>query len=110
MPELGIEIVAVRLSAAGNLVDLRYRVVDIDRARLVLASSMHARIVDRRTGSAGSVPMDEKLGPLSQNGNRVRAGQVLAVLFGNPNRALKKGDTVTIMLGGWEVDGLSIQG
>jgi hypothetical protein len=110
IPELGVEIIAVRLSAAGGLLDLRYRVLDVDKAKPLMDTAVPAQIVDPRTGSAGTVPMDEKVGSLRQNASRLRPGQVLAVLFGNPERALKKGDKVNLRLGGWEIAGLSIQG
>lgn len=110
IPELGVEIIAVRLSAAGGLLDLRYRVVDVDKAKPLMNAAVPIQILDPRTGAAGFVPMDEKVGPLRQNANQLRPGQVLAVLFGNPDRALKKGDKVNVRLGGWEIAGLSIQG
>ena len=110
VPELGVEIVAIHLSAAGSLVDLRYRVIDVEAAKLLMQASTPTVLIDPRTGAEGQVPVDEKVGALKQNANRVRPGQVLAVLFGNPEKALKKGDQVVIRLGGYEIAGLAIQG
>lgn len=110
LPELGVEIVAIHLSAAGNLVDLRYRVVDTDKAKPLVSAAMPTVLIDPRSGAEGQVPVDEKVGALRQNGNQVRPGQVLAVLFGNPDHALKKGDRILLRFGDWEVAGLSIQG
>lgn len=110
LPDLGVEIIAVRLSAAGGLLDLRYRVVDPAKARPLMDQRVPIGLIDPRTGSVSRVPMDEQVGALRQSGTNVRPGQVLATLFSNPGRALKKGDLINLRLGDLEVTGLIIQG
>lgn len=110
LPELGVEIIAVRLSAAGAMLDLRYRVIDPEKAKPLMDERVSVGLVDPRTGAVATVPVDEQVGALRQHGTNIRPGQVLATLFGNPGRLLKKGDIVNLRLGDLEITGLTIQG
>lgn len=110
LPDLGVEIIAVRLSAAGAMLDLRYRVIDPEKAKPLMDDRITVGLVDPRTGAVATVPVDEQVGALRQHGSNIRPGQVLATLFGNPGRMLRKGDIVNLRLGDLEVTGLTIQG
>ena len=110
LPELGVEIVAIHMSAADTMLDLRYRVLDPARAKPLLGSSMPISIVDPASGVAMTVPVDEQVGALRQSGTNIRPGQVLAALFGNPGGAIHKGSKINLRLGDLEIVGLTVEG
>lgn len=110
LPSLGVEIIAVRLSAAGGLLDLRYRVIDPSRAKPLMDSAVPISLVDQDTGSELQIPVDDQIGALRQSGTRIQPGQVLANLFANPNHTVKKGGKVNLRLGDLVVAGLTVEG
>jgi len=109
LPELGVEIIAVRLSAAGGMLDLRYRVLDPARAKPLMDPAVPISLIDA-SGAELRIPVDEQVGSLRQSGTKIRAGQVLANLFDNPGRAVRKGGKITLRLGALEVVGLIVEG
>ncbi len=110
LPELGVEIVAVRMSAANTMLDLRYRVLDPAKAKPLMDPAVPMSLIDPGTGAAGEVPVDEQVGALRQSGHHIRPGQVMAALFGNPGGAVRKGSKVNLRLGDLEVVGLAVEG
>jgi hypothetical protein len=96
----GIRPVALRASGGGWLLDLRYRVVDAEKARAVFDAKARPVLIDRRTGGRLGVPEDEKLGALRSSPRaRPEAGKQYFVLFRNPGRAIGRGAHVDVLLG-----------
>lgn len=96
----GIRPVALRSSGGGWLLDLRYRVVDAEKARAVFDAKAKPVLIDRRTGGRLGVPEDEKLGALrSSPRTRPEVGKLYFVLFRNPGRAIGRGAHVDVLLG-----------
>jgi hypothetical protein len=93
-----IAIDSLHLSAAGTLVDLRYRVVDPQRAQEMLGSKVRPKLIDERTGIEMSVPTTAKLGSLRQTQGQQRTGRTYFVLFVN-NAGVATGSRVTAELG-----------
>lgn len=110
LPELGIEIIAVHLSAAGQMIDLRYRVLDPVKAKPLMDPAVPITLFEQTSGSDLQVPVDEDFGALRQSGTQVRPGQVLASLFGNAGGVVKKGGKINLRLGDLEVVGLTVEG
>jgi len=108
--EWGIELVAVRLSAAGSMIDLRVRVTDAERAARYLDRALQPRLVHTASGAVLSVASGGKIGTLRQTGRQLRNGQVLSDLFANPGRFVKAGDPVSFSLGELRLDGLAVEG
>lgn len=93
-----IAIDSLHLSAAGTLVDLRYRVLDPRTAQQALGPKVRPKLIDERTGVAMSVPTTAKLGSLRQTQGQQRTGRTYFVLFIN-NAGVKPGSRVTAELG-----------
>lgn len=110
LPELGVEIVAVRLTAAGGMLDLRYRVLDPVKAKPLMDPAVPISLSDPGTGAELRIPVDEQIGALRQSGSRIRPGQVLANLFSNPGHVVKTGGKINLRLGDLEVAGLTVEG
>jgi hypothetical protein len=92
----GIRIRQVAVTGAGGLIDLRYQVLDPDKA-----ASVHTalpELVDERTG----VVVDQLLMGHSHKGV-MHAGQTYYLLFENPGDLVQRGTEVTVALGGLRV-------
>ena len=105
----GIEVTAVRVSAAGRVVDFRYRVVDPGKAREVLSRQTEVYAIDQATGVRLPVPRAGKVGALRQSASQAVAGKVYFVLFGNTGGVVKPGSLVTVVLGGVRIADLPVE-
>jgi len=107
---LGIHVTALRVSAGGFMLDLRYRVVDPERAKLLLDRKVPAYLVDEATGTRLGVPSTAKLGRLRQGAQtNIRTDRDYGMLFGNPGRYLQPGAKVTLVAGDVQVPHLTVQ-
>lgn len=101
-PAFGIEFIDTRLSAAGSLVDLRYRVLDPDKAAPLLDRKVRPVLVHVESGRRYYVPQPPIVGALRQTtrgGQAPQPGRTYFMLFANPDRALKTGDTLALFVG-----------
>ncbi|HEY3659458.1 MAG TPA: hypothetical protein VGL34_31160 [Steroidobacteraceae bacterium] len=89
---------SLHMSAAGTLIDLRYRVVDAERAGRVLGPKIRPRLIDEASGIEMAVPNTAKLGSLRQTQGTQREGRTYFVLFVNSAR-IGPGSRVTAELG-----------
>ena len=107
--EWGIDVLGVTASAAGYMLDFRYRVTDPDKASPLMDRQAKPYLVDEATGAKLFVPSPPKVGPLRQTPRQLRTDRTYAVLFANPGRFLKAGDCVTVVVGECRVENLIIQ-
>jgi hypothetical protein len=106
----GIRPEALRLSAAGYILDFRYRVVDPARAAPLLDGRKRPFLVDGRGARLG-VPDTPILGSLrqtSRNG-KVATDHSYFILFANPGKYLHAGDRVTLVVGDSKVTDLTVE-
>ena len=104
----GIKVEALRLSAAGHLLDLRYRITDKGKAK-ALMEQWKPFLVDEASGRRLSTPSFAKVGALRQSPERLEEGRIYFVLFANPGRALGHDDQVTVALDRVRVEGVAIE-
>lgn len=106
----GIRIEALRLSAAGTMLDFRYRVIDQARAAGLLDGRQHPYLLDGRGARLG-VPETPILGLLRQTARngKVSPDHTYFVLFANPGRFLRPGDQVTLVVGDARVTDLTVE-
>jgi hypothetical protein len=102
-----IAIQAVHLSGAGHYVDLRYRVLDAERARAALGPRIRPRLIDEATGAVMGVPTTAKLGSLRQTQADQKPGRTYFVLF--VNSGVREGSRVTAELGDLRFEHLRIE-
>jgi hypothetical protein len=106
---LGVEIRGVRLSAAGFMLDLRYRVLDAAKAAPLLDRKVHPYLLDQ-SGARFGVPFSPKIGALRST----RRGEILldrdySMLFGNPGRYLQQGSKITLVVGEQKIENLTVE-
>jgi hypothetical protein len=106
----GISVKSVGFAAGGNLVDLRYRVSDSEKASTLLRDKeTKAYLVNEKTGAALSIPDVDKIGALRSSAKNLIAGKVYFMMFANPVSLVKKGDEVTVVIGGFKAEHLVVQ-
>lgn len=107
----GIEIVSLRRSAADSMLDLRYRILDGDKAMKLVDRSIDAYLIDQATGRTVAVPDTAKIGPLRQTTKygKPPEGRVFFMLFPNPGKSIRAGDKVTVVLGEFKATDLVVE-
>jgi hypothetical protein len=103
-----IAIQSVRLTAAGHLVDMRYRVVDAARANELLGPDVKPVLIDQASGVQMGVPNTAKLGPLRQTQATQRPDHLYFVMFVN-SAGVVPGSQVTAQLGDIKVANLTVE-
>lgn len=107
----GVEVQGARLSASGYVVDLRYRVLDADKAKPLLDRKVRPVLIDEATGNRFYVPQPPIVGALRQTSrnNPVALGKTYFMIFANPDQRLKTGDTIALYLGEQRFGNLRIE-
>lgn len=98
----GVKLVGLRHTAAGYMLDLRFRVLDPEKAAPLLSRNIDRYVVVEKSGAVLRVPSTEKLGMLRSavsSPDMVKKDRVYAALFANPGRHVRPGDKVTLVLG-----------
>jgi hypothetical protein len=103
--QLGIRILSLRLTSAGSQLDLRFRVTDVEKAAPLFdrdrphmihqASGVKLHAVPPPADSASQATRSEPEGRY-------------AIVFSNPRRTVKHGDSVTILVGDCRVEHLVV--
>lgn len=109
IPDLGIEVTALRLSAADTMLDFRYRVTDSGKAAALLRRQTQPYAIDAATGTKLGVPRATKIGPLRQTAVDAAEGKIYFVFFGNTGRVVKRGGRVTVVFGEERIEGLVVE-
>ena len=107
----GIRIEGLQLSAAGAMLDLRYRVVDPVRAAPILDPKLQPALLDEARGARLGVPVTPVLGRIRQTSrnNQIHTDRSYFVLFGNPGKAVQSGDRVSLLLGQVKITDLTVR-
>ena len=106
---LGIKVEGIRLSAAGYMLDFRYRVLDPVKAAPLLDRKIHPYLLDEASGARLAVPDAPKVGQLrATSRNKVIVGRNYYMLFANPGRYLRTGSKVTLVAGDARISGLTV--
>ncbi len=105
----GIEVVSLRLSAGGRMLDFRYNVVDANKAAKLAGPDIRPLLIDHATETVMRVPTAPKVGPLRPTAARLAPGKVYFMLFINSGRVVKSGSTITIVIGDARIEYLTVQ-
>lgn len=108
----GVEPIAVRLSAAGYMLDFRLRVLDPARAAPLLVRKADCYLVAEESGRVLQVARSPKIGALRstvRTEDMVKQGRIYGALFANPGRFVHAGDRVTVVMGEFRAEHLVVQ-
>jgi hypothetical protein len=103
----GIKIVSLRPTAGGQMLDLRFQVIDPEKAKGVLDKNKKAYVLDDKSGKSLPVPVT-KAGPMRQTTLNPVAGRVYFMLFSNPGGMVREGDSVSLLIGDFRKDGIVV--
>lgn len=107
--ELGIEVIAIRTTAAGSMLDFRFKVLDKEKAMPFFLKELKPHLIDEKTGAVLEVPVPAKGGPMRPTSRDPREGITYFMLFANPGSFIKAGNQVAIVIGDIRVDNLVVE-
>lgn len=108
--KLGIRMEGLRLSAAGYMLDFRYRVLDPDKAAALLDRKIRPYLLDEATGAQLGVPDTAKLGQLRTTGrNKAVVDRNYFIMFANPGRQVQPGSRMTLVMGDARIENLIVE-
>jgi hypothetical protein len=95
----GIKVLHIRQTAAGYMLDFRYKVIDPVKAAAFVKRSNKPLLHVIKNGSTLQVPSSSKIGPLRQSAQFAKSGKNYFMFFANPGRMVKSGDKIKISIG-----------
>ena len=106
----GVELLGMRLTTAGYMLDFRFRVIDADKALPLFDHRIKPHIVAERSNIKLPVPMAAKVGAFrpTNRGKNIKADKTYYMIFGNPDRHVKAGEKVTVVIGDFKVEHLMV--
>ncbi len=103
----GITLVSLRPTAAGQMLDLRFKVIDPEKARPILDKGNKAFLMDAASGKVLPIPVT-KAGSMRQTTLKPEAGRMYFMLFSNPGRLVREGSRVSLVIGRFQKDGIVV--
>jgi biotin carboxyl carrier protein len=104
----GVEVLYVRQTAAGYMLEFRYKVLDADKSKALFERQTKPVLTHDKTGAKFIVPTPAKTGAL-RNSNPPLVGNTYWMFFANPGKLVQPGDTVSIEIGKFQVKKLIVQ-
>ena len=106
----GVELLGMRLTAAGMMLDFRFQVLDADKALPLFDQRIKPHILAERSNIKLPVPMAAKVGAFrpTNRGKNIKADKTYYMIFGNPDRHVKAGEKVTVVIGDFKVEHLKV--
>jgi len=104
----GVEIVWIRQTAAGYMLDFRYRVLDAEKAAPLFKRKTKPYLIHEASGAQFVVPNPPKTGPL-RTSDPPKEGITYWMFFANPGRYMKPGDKVTVVIGDFRAENLTVE-
>jgi hypothetical protein len=104
----GVEVMYVRQTAAGYMLEFRYRVTDAEKAKALFERQAKPVLTHDETGAVFIVPTPAKTGAL-RNSNPPLVGHTYWMFFANPGGFVKKGEQVSIEIGEFRASGIVVQ-
>ena len=105
----GIQVSGLFLSAGGNMVDFRYRVLDPAKAAVLTKPENKPELLNQTSGAKLVVPDTPTVGQLRQRTQQPVAGKMYFMLFANTRHHVKSGDKVTITAGDFKAEDLVVE-
>jgi hypothetical protein len=104
----GVEVMYVRQTAAGYMLEFRYRVLDAEKAKPLFERRTKPVLTDAETGAQLIVPTPAKTGAL-RNSNPPIAGRVYWMFFANPGKLVQPGHHVSVDIGQFRAEDLVVR-
>ncbi|MCF6252098.1 MAG: hypothetical protein L3J75_12620 [Methylococcaceae bacterium] len=105
----GVHVVAIRTTAAGHMLDFRFKVLDVEKAKPLLSRAVKPYLIVEKNNERNGVPVTPKLGALRNKGKTPKKDKIYFIFFGNPLKSVQTGDLVTVVIGDFKVEHLKVQ-
>lgn len=105
----GIQAQGIRLTLAGNLLDFRYRILDPAKAGGIQKEAYDAYLLDEATGLKLPLRDTARAGSGRRSARDLALGSSYALNFPNAGRHFKTGDKVTVVMGDFRAEHLTVE-
>jgi hypothetical protein len=105
----GILVERVSLSASGIMVDVRYRITNLEKAQKVLNRSSRLQMVDQKTKAILPVPDTPKVGKLRQIPKTDEPARIYWMFFRNTGGVARLGSKLTLNMGDASIKDLLVE-
>jgi len=104
----GIDSLRVKTTESGELVRFTWRVVDADKAKVLIDKKVNPELIDSQAGVKLVVPSVNNVGMLRQT-STPEVGKSYWVAFSNVGRRVKPGHHVDVVIGRFKAEGLIVE-
>ncbi|MES9968868.1 MAG: hypothetical protein ABW092_02470 [Candidatus Thiodiazotropha sp.] len=106
----GIELLSLRLTAGGYMIDFRFRVLDVEKSKSFFDHRVKPLLVVERSNAKLPIPMAAKVGAFraTNRGKNIKPDKTYYMVFGNPDAHVKSGEKVTMVIGEFKAEHLIV--
>ena len=106
----GVELISLRLTAAGYMIDFHFRVLDTEKANTFFDHRVKPLLVVERSNAKLPVPMAAKVGAFrtTNRGKNIKPDKTYYIVFANPDAHVKSGEKVTMVIGDFIAEHLAV--
>lgn len=104
----GVKLQGIQITAAGHMLDFRFRVIDPAKAAPLVDKKKKASVIIEKTGTKLGVPNVPRIGSLRQSSKQVKPGMMFAILFANPGKMVTPGQQLTVQIGDFSVEHITV--
>jgi hypothetical protein len=104
----GVDLLSVKAAESGELIRFSYRILDPQKAKILNDKQIPAFLNSPQRHIQLVIPSLEKVGQLRQS-TTPEAGKSYWMAFSNPQRSVKRGDRVNVVIGQFHADGLAVE-
>jgi hypothetical protein len=104
----GVQLQGMHVSAAGYMLDFRFKVLDPGKAAPLLDRKNKAFLIAEKNNARLDVPKIPRIGALRQTTTQVMKDKIYYLLFGNPGKTVQADDKVTVNIGDFKVAHITV--
>ena len=104
----GIKIIWIMHTAAGYMIEFRYRVTDKAKAAPLFKRQTKPYLLDQKTGTKLNVHRSQKVGSM-RTSVPPHADRNYSMLFANKHQFVKPGSKVSVVIGDFRAENLTVQ-
>jgi hypothetical protein len=107
----GVEVIGISRTAGGYMLDFRFRVVDDQKALPLFDHRIKPYVKAERSGINLPVPVAAKVGAFrpTNRGKNIKDDKTYYMVFGNPDSHVKPGEKVSVVIGDFRVENLTVR-
>jgi hypothetical protein len=107
----GVEVIGIRRTSAGYMLDFRFRVLDADKALPLFDHRIKPYVVADKSDIKLPVPMAPKVGAFrpTNRGKNIKADKTYYMVFANPDSYVKPSEKVSVVIGDFRAENLTVK-